>query len=144
MMRTFKHPNPAKFKNLSLVFAALAIILSSSAIIGTFNPAYVSAAPAATTSAPAPVTIHRSPIQPGLLPKTPANSSSVKAVLQIFFGILGAFALLVITIAGMSYITSAGDPQKVTNAKNAIIYAIVGLVIAITAESIVSFLVDRV
>jgi uncharacterized membrane protein YuzA (DUF378 family) len=70
-----------------------------------------------------------------------ASGSEVQTILSIVFTIIGAIALLIITIAGFSYITSAGDPQKAANAKNAIIYALVGLAVAISAEAIVTFVV---
>jgi hypothetical protein len=68
-----------------------------------------------------------------------ANTSVLKKVLQIVFGIAGALALLIITIAGFRYVASAGDPQATAGAKNAIVYAIVGLLVAIFAEALVSF-----
>ena len=40
---------------------------------------------------------------------------------------------------GILYTTSAGDSNKVTTAKNTIMYAVIGLVIAIFAYAIVNF-----
>ncbi len=77
------------------------------------------------------------------LPKTAAGASTVKAVLTIVFGILGALSLLFITIGGFRYVISQGDPQAVSKAKNTILYAVIGLVVAITAQAIVTFVVDR-
>ncbi|MGF7229098.1 MAG: pilin [Candidatus Saccharibacteria bacterium] len=59
----------------------------------------------------------------------------------IVFGISGAIALLIIVIAGFQYVTSQGNPQSVAKAKNAIIYAGVGLVVLILANAIVAFVV---
>jgi hypothetical protein len=69
-------------------------------------------------------------------------TEQLQTVLQITFGILGAIAVLVIVVSGLQYILSAGDPQKVARAKDAIIYACIGLVVAILAFSIVSFVLD--
>ena len=77
------------------------------------------------------------------LPHVAANSASIQTILGIVFGIIGALALLVITVSGLRYITSAGDPEKTAKAKNGIIYALVGLVVAISAEAIVAFVVGR-
>ena len=82
-------------------------------------------------------------IQPAGLPQTPANSNTLQHVLEIVFVIIGALAVLMITISGFRYIVSAGDPQRVAKAKDGIIYALVGLIIAIFAESIVVFVVKR-
>jgi hypothetical protein len=67
------------------------------------------------------------------------TAGTLQKVLQITFGIAGALALLIITIAGFRYVASAGDPQATAGAKNAIVYAIVGLLVAIFAEALVSF-----
>ena len=48
-----------------------------------------------------------------------------------------------IIIGGLRYITSNGDSGNVTNAKNTILYAIVGLVIVALAQLIVRFVVQR-
>jgi hypothetical protein len=82
-------------------------------------------------------------IQPVGLPQSPATNAQLSTILGIAFGALGAVALLMITIAGLRYILSAGDPQQMAGAKNALVYALVGLVIAVAAESIVQFVGGR-
>jgi hypothetical protein len=77
------------------------------------------------------------------LPTAAADTTAIQTVLGIVFGIIGALALLMIVVSGLRYVLSAGDPQKTAQARNGIIYALVGLVIAITAEGIVHFLVGR-
>jgi hypothetical protein len=78
------------------------------------------------------------------LPKTAATSSTVKTVLTIVDTIIGALALLFITIGGFRYVLSQGDPQATGKAKNTILYALVGVVVAISAQIIVTFVVGRV
>lgn len=82
-------------------------------------------------------------VSPGGLPTGDANQAMLETVLSIVFGIIGALALLIITVSGLRYITAAGDPQKISNAKNGVVYALVGLIIAILAQVIVSFVVKR-
>jgi hypothetical protein len=79
------------------------------------------------------------PISKGNLPVVNADSGTVSTVLGIVFGIAGGLALLMITVSGLRYILAAGDPEKISKAKNGIVYALVGLAIAIAAESIVYF-----
>lgn len=81
-------------------------------------------------------------VDPGL--GTGFVSQQLQGALQIAFGILGAIAVLIIVIAAMQYVISAGDPQKVAKAKDAIIYAMVGLAVAILAFAIVTFVLDGV
>jgi len=84
-------------------------------------------------------------VSPGGLPhQSSADSSDIKTGLQILFGIVGALALLFITISGLRYVVSGGNPDRAARAKDGIIYALVGLVIAVMAEAIVSFVVRRV
>jgi len=84
-------------------------------------------------------------IDPGGLPNQKIiDSKAIASILGIVFGIIGALAFLVIVIAGLRYITAAGDPQKTAQAKSTILYALVGLALAITAQAIVAFVVNRV
>ncbi len=82
-------------------------------------------------------------IQHGDLPTAHATQGTIKKVLDIVFSVIGALALLMITASGLRYILAGGDQQKVAKAKNGIIYSLVGLLIAISAEAIVSFVVKR-
>ncbi len=78
------------------------------------------------------------------LPTTPASSTELRFVLQIVFGILAAVAVLFVVIGGLRYTISGGDSQDMARAKNTIIYAIVGLIIALFAEAIVSFAIGYI
>ena len=73
------------------------------------------------------------------LPSVGAGTPELHLILGIFFGILAAVAVLFIIIGGFRYVISSGDPQDMSKAKNTILYALIGLVVAITAEGIVSF-----
>ena len=66
--------------------------------------------------------------------------NQVWRILQVVFGILGGIAVIMIIIGGFMYSVSAGDAGKVKNAKNTILYAVIGLVIALFATAIVSFI----
>ena len=48
-----------------------------------------------------------------------------------------------IIIAGIQMISAQGQPEKVAKARNQILYAIVGLVIAISAFAIVNFVLTN-
>jgi hypothetical protein len=78
------------------------------------------------------------------LPDVNADQDRITAALTVAFSITGAIALLVITLAGFKYITTQGNPQEVAKAKNAIIYALVGLVISILAVAIIQFAIRTV
>ena len=71
------------------------------------------------------------------LPQVTANSNTAKTILSIVFGVAAAVAVLVIVIAGFSMVVGGGDPEKISRAKRAVIFALVGLLIAVSAEIIV-------
>jgi len=62
---------------------------------------------------------------------------------NIAYFIGGAIAVVVIVIAGLFYVTSAGDAGRVTKAKNLLTYSIVGLVVILTAFAITNFVIGR-
>lgn len=84
-----------------------------------------------------------SPIQPNGLPKTAADNNTLPHILQIVFGIAGALAFLMIVVSGLRYVLSDGNPEKTARARDGVIYALVGLVIAVVAEGIVGFVVNN-
>jgi len=59
-------------------------------------------------------------------------------------GILSLVAVIVIIYGGVRYMTSTGDSGKVKDAKNTILYGIIGLVIALLAFAIVSFVIGGI
>lgn len=65
-------------------------------------------------------------------------------LLEIFFAVASVVAMLVIVIAGLQFILSRGDPQKAATARSAIIYAAIGLALAVSAFSIVRYVVGAV
>ena len=48
-------------------------------------------------------------------------------------------AVIVLVIAGFIYATSQGDPSKVAQAKNAMLYTVVGLVVVYMSAAIIMF-----
>ena len=77
------------------------------------------------------------------LPKVTPGPSTIETVLHVVFVILGAISLLVITIAGLRFIISRGDAQRVKQAREAILYAIVGLIVAASGYAIVGFVLNN-
>jgi hypothetical protein len=75
------------------------------------------------------------------LPKVTASNANAQAIFQVVFGIMGAIAVIVIIISAIQLVTSQGDPQAVGKARDTIIYAAVGLAIALSAEVLVSFVI---
>lgn len=56
--------------------------------------------------------------------------------------IVGVVTVIVLIWGGLRYVLSGGDSKKVTDAKNTVLYAIIGLIISFLAFAIVNFVVD--
>ncbi len=63
-------------------------------------------------------------------------------IVNIFSIIVGIVAVIMIIYGGFRYITSGGESASVGNAKNTLIYAIVGLIIVALAQFIVHFVLN--
>jgi hypothetical protein len=78
---------------------------------------------------------------------TGSLSTGVKNIaaqaVNIFSIIVGIIAVIMIIYGGFRYITSGGDSGKVGNAKNTLIYAIVGLVIVALSQLIVHYVLSE-
>ncbi len=64
-------------------------------------------------------------------------------VINIFSLVVGLVAVVMIIIGGFRYIVSGGESSSVSGAKNAILFAIVGLVIVALAQLIVHFVLAK-
>lgn len=68
----------------------------------------------------------------------------IRTTLNVLTWIVGVAAVVVLIIAGFRYVVSGGSSSGVTGAKNMIIYALIGVVIALLAQVIVRFVVSNV
>lgn len=66
----------------------------------------------------------------------------IKTIVDILLFILAAIAVIMIIIGGIRYTTSNGDANSTKGAKDTILYAVIGLVVAILAYAIVTFVLD--
>jgi hypothetical protein len=87
----------------------------------------------------------------GLLKKDEINiptpdytgSGKVEDIINLVFAIIGGVALIVLILAGIKFMTSQGNPDGVSKARTTILYAAIGLVISISALTIVNFVVGK-
>ncbi len=63
-----------------------------------------------------------------------------KQITNTILYIVGIIAVIMLIVGGIKYLISGGDSKKVTDAKNTVLYAIIGIVISILAFSIVNFI----
>lgn len=81
-------------------------------------------------------------IDDGSLPK--AGQGDIQTIFNIAFVIFGALAVVFAVYAGIQLITSQGNSEKVATARRTLIYAVVGLVVIISASAIVGFVINAV
>jgi len=68
---------------------------------------------------------------------------SVRSIVNTLLYVLGAVAVLVIVVAGIMYVASGGEAATVKKAKDMILYAVVGIVVAMLSYAIVNFVLIR-
>lgn len=76
------------------------------------------------------------------IPRQGLGDSELQSAIGFFFIIAGIISVIMIIIGGYWYMLSAGDPQKTKRGKDTILYAVVGLVISLSAWSIIIFVMD--
>ncbi len=81
----------------------------------------------------------RSDQQPGDLF---GNSGVFSQISSVLLFIVGAIAVIMIVIGGLRYVISGGDASQVQAAKNTILYALVGIIVAILAYAAVNFVIN--
>lgn len=62
-----------------------------------------------------------------------------KIVVNVLLFVIGAVSVVMLIFGGIRYTISGGDSGAVTSAKNTILYAIIGLVVAFLAFAIVNW-----
>jgi hypothetical protein len=67
------------------------------------------------------------------------NGSIVNNVINIMLFIVGILCVVMIVYGGIRYTISRGDKGEVEGAKNTIMYAIIGLIVAIVAYALVNW-----
>lgn len=66
------------------------------------------------------------------------------SLLNVLTYVIGAIAVLMLIIGGLRYATSGGDPASVTGAKNTILYAVIGIVVAASANAFINFVLTNI
>lgn len=64
-------------------------------------------------------------------------------ITNILLFLVGAVSVIMLILGGIRYVISGGDQGQVTSAKNTILYAIIGIVIAFLAFAAVNFVTGQ-
>lgn len=68
----------------------------------------------------------------------------IKTVVDILLFLVGSFAVIMMVIAGFRFVTANGDANTVSQAKNTIIYSVIGIVVAVMSWAIVNFILQAI
>ncbi len=130
-------------KKAALSLQAMALVLS----MGTATVAgiAVSAAPAMAACDPT-----AGGIQTGADCAQPTGTSGnlfatggiFQTIANVLIFLVGAIAVIYLIIGGLRYVTSGGDSKAVTAAKDTILYAIIGIVVAVISYALVTFVIS--
>lgn len=75
--------------------------------------------------------------------KIEGKGGLIQTVVNVLLWVVGALSVIMIIFSGIRYVTSAGDAAKTKAAQNSLIYAVVGLIVAIFAWAIVNMVIDK-
>lgn len=65
----------------------------------------------------------------------------IKTITNVLLFLLGAIAVIMIIVGGIRYVISNGEASSIKSAKDTILYAVIGLIVAILAFAIVNFVI---
>ena len=121
-------------KWLLIVFSAALLCLGVLSV-----PTYA----AEPTEVQDPCKLHESEFQE-LCKKGSETDAKVKVgkILNVVYGLIGVVAVVFVIIGGFKYMTSQGEPGRVQQAKNTIMYALIGLIITVSAFAITAFILQ--
>lgn len=69
-------------------------------------------------------------------------ADDIKNITNLLLFLIGVIAVIAIVISGLRFVTANGNADQVKSAREGIIYAVVGIVVALMAYAIVYFVVD--
>ena len=69
---------------------------------------------------------------------------TIQTIINWVLAILGIIAVIMVILGGFTYMTSRGEAAKTKQAKDTILYGIIGLIIALLAFAIVNFVLANI
>ena len=70
------------------------------------------------------------------------DNSIIKNIINTMLYAIGILSVIMLIFGGFRYVTSSGNKDAVTAAKNTILYAIIGLLVALFAYAIIRFVLN--
>lgn len=138
-----------QFVAMNFVIASLLSVTALSGVIATSQA--VSAAPATTSRTTTCDSNPQLSLQDGTKCADPGTTAEnltgpggvFQTVANILLFLVGAVAVIMLIIGGLRYVSSNGQSAAVEGAKNTIMYAIIGIVVAFLAYAGVNFVTSQ-
>jgi hypothetical protein len=70
-------------------------------------------------------------------------SGVIEKVINLLSAIGGIIAVIMVIIGGVKYVTSSGDSNSASSARNTILYAVIGLIIIAFSQVLVRFVLQQ-
>lgn len=80
----------------------------------------------------------------GLPTSTTNIGDAIANIVRLLMSLIGMLAIVFIIVGGLQLVYSTGDPARVKRGRETLIYACVGLVVAIASYAIVTFISNGV
>lgn len=77
------------------------------------------------------------------IPQVPLTNATLGDILSTVFLIVGGLAVLFVLVGAVRYVTSGGDANRTKQARDTILYSLIGLVVSLSAFTIVQFMLGR-
>lgn len=129
-------------KNLALIVASLLLAFAAAALPAATANAY-DIGSRENTSCGTNIDIVHGSCETDITQGADTVQQTIRNIINVFSIIVGVVAVVMLIFGGFRYITSGGDSNNIGNAKNTILYAIVGLIIVAIAQAIVQFVLNE-
>lgn len=67
----------------------------------------------------------------------------VATAVSILSWVVGVISVIMVLVGGLKFITANGDSSKITSARSTIIYALIGIAVAVSAQILINFVVTE-
>jgi hypothetical protein len=70
-------------------------------------------------------------------------SKFIQTIINTLLFIIGAISVIMIIVGGIRYVLSNGNSSQINSAKDTVLYAVIGLIVALLAYAIVGFVINQ-
>ncbi|HVA11276.1 MAG TPA: hypothetical protein VNG32_03845 [Candidatus Dormibacteraeota bacterium] len=70
--------------------------------------------------------------------------NELNGITHIVAFVAGAAAVLLLLVGSIKYITSGGNAEKISSAKSTVVYALIGVMVAVLAAAIIEFVLNKI